>query len=155
HGIDYDFALARYQPDGSPDAGFAANGTTPTNFATMPNTDDCETAVPPFQNLPRDYQGDPPLTRRDDAAAIVLQPDGKMIVAGTADYALALARYNPDGQLDMSFGAGGKVTTRLGSHPKAPDLVSTLALQPDGKIVVTGGANLIPEGALSFFLLRY
>src|ERR1700687_4729567 len=53
----------------------------------------------------------------NQAAALALQPDGKIVVAGSAfnvvtgNNDFALARYNPDGSLDSSFGNGGKVTT--------------------------------------------
>jgi hypothetical protein len=46
----------------------------------------------------------------------------------------ALARYNPDGSLDASFGGGGKVTTSIGRLSCA----SALVRQPDGKLIVAG-----------------
>jgi uncharacterized delta-60 repeat protein len=55
------------------------------------------------------------------AKAVAIQSDGKIIAAGYINlesaYAFALARYNPDGSLDNTFGGEGKVTTevRLGS----------------------------------------
>jgi hypothetical protein len=53
----------------------------------------------------------------DWASALVQQPDGKLIVAGTSanDYIL-LTRYLPDGRVDTSFGPGGKVTTAVRGH---------------------------------------
>jgi uncharacterized delta-60 repeat protein len=77
----------------------------------------------------------------DDAGALVLQPDGKLVAAGRAcaNFAcdFALARYLPDGSLDPTFGVEGKVTTDLGGDNQAGALV----LQPDGKLVVAGGAG--------------
>jgi uncharacterized delta-60 repeat protein len=55
---------------------------------------------------------------------------------GTYDF--ALARYNPDGSLDTSFGAGGTVTTDFGD---SYDWAYAVALQPDRMIVVGGYAN--------------
>ena len=71
----------------------------------------------------------------DEAHAVALQPDGKIIVGGycqSSPLGFALVRYNPDGSLDTSFGSGGKVTT--GNN----GMVNALALQPDGKIVAAG-----------------
>jgi uncharacterized delta-60 repeat protein len=48
------------------------------------------------------------------ADSVVIQTDGKIIVAGSAANEVALVRYNPDGSLDTAFGTGGKVTTDVG-----------------------------------------
>jgi uncharacterized delta-60 repeat protein len=128
-----DFALARYQPDGSLDASFGVGGKVTTDFGES----------------------------SDLANALVLQPDGKLVVAGVAGgtgvsgfFDFALARYRPDGSLDASFGMGGKVTTDLGGGDEAFALV----LQPDGKLVVAGStgvstnavalARYLPDGSL-------
>lgn len=83
----------------------------------------------------------------DWTSRIVVQPDGKIVVAGvTTTDAWALVRYLPDGSLDESFGAGGKVVT-----PAPGGLAYGLALAPDGKIVVAGAgivARYLPTGAL-------
>jgi uncharacterized delta-60 repeat protein len=106
-----DFALARYNSDGTPDSSFGAGGKVTTDFGG----------------------GD------DYAEALALQPDGKLVVAGhlfvngTADF--ALARYNADGTLDTAFGTQGKVTSDLASDN---DYAYALALQSDGKLVVGG-----------------
>ncbi|MGQ0593414.1 MAG: hypothetical protein ACT4QB_12435 [Gammaproteobacteria bacterium] len=78
----------------------------------------------------------------DTAYALVVQSDGKLVVAGAKDAFsssadFVLARYNPDGSLDSSFGNGGRVVTDFG----APDRAFDLVLQPDGKLVVAGGNN--------------
>jgi uncharacterized delta-60 repeat protein len=72
-----------------------------------------------------------------DARAVVVQPDGKIVVGGWAGSGtLALARFEPNGALDPTFGSGGKVTTSLvGSFDAA---VYALALQSDRKIVAAG-----------------
>ena len=66
--------------------------------------------------------------------SLALQPDGKIIVAGTSDNHSALARYTSAGQLDPSFSDDGLVTTTMMSGALGFDV----ALQPDGKIVVAG-----------------
>jgi uncharacterized delta-60 repeat protein len=76
------------------------------------------------------------------AAAVVVQADGKIVAAGTGGSGhFALARYNGDGSLDLSFGAGGKVTTVVGGIFESANAV---ALQADGKIVAAGGSS--PDG---------
>jgi uncharacterized delta-60 repeat protein len=126
-----DFAVARYKNDGSLDASFGSGGKVTTDFVG---------------------------TSDDLAAGVVVQPDGKTVVAGTADDFtgptgpdFALVRYNADGSLDTSFGTGGKVFTDFGG---SEDFAFGLVLQPDGKIVVAGVSS--PTGGLSeLALARY
>ncbi len=77
----------------------------------------------------------------DEAKAIALQPDGKIVAAGisqgTTSSETALARYNADGSLDTSFGGDGKVTTPYGTHSRA----YAIAIQSDGKIVAAGDSG--------------
>ncbi len=92
----------------------------------------------------------------DGAAALALQPDGKVVVAGSSspfvgNANFALARYNPDGSLDPTFGSGGTVITDFGGNG---DGAAALALQPDGKIVVAGSAGP-SSGLRDFALARY
>ncbi len=70
--------------------------------------------------------------------AVLVQPDGKVVLAGTlGGIQFGLARYNPDGSLDTSFGTGGRVTTSLGTRAV---LVRETVLQPDGRIILVGTA---------------
>ncbi|HYG22331.1 MAG TPA: hypothetical protein VEH04_06060 [Verrucomicrobiae bacterium] len=73
---------------------------------------------------------------------VAVQPDGRVIVAGSANDGerdqVAVARFNVDGSLDATFGAGGKVLTPVGSGSASGTAV---ALQPNGGIVVAGTAN--------------
>jgi len=107
---EWDFALVRYNPDGSLDNTFGMRGTVTTSI------------------------GGP----RDRATSIAVQRDGKLVVAGrTGGYEaawFALARYNRDGSLDTSFGRSGVVTTRVKGYDEAQALV----LQADGKVLVAG-----------------
>jgi uncharacterized delta-60 repeat protein len=84
-----------------------------------------------------------------DARAAVLQPDGRIVVAGTSGHALLLVRYDADGSLDAGFGSGGIVTTPVGDAASATGLV----LQPDGKLVAAGTST--NGGQASFTLARY
>ncbi|WP_306463756.1 hypothetical protein, partial [Streptomyces sp. WAC07061] len=109
----FDFALARYNPaDGSLDGTFDTDGKVTTDFGT--NT-------------------------LDGAADLALQPDGKIVAAGISLADFGVARYNADGSLDGGFGAGGKVHTDVSSGYF--DTANAVALQSDGKIVVSGNTG--------------
>ena len=80
-----------------------------------------------------------------NAEGMALQADGKIVVVGDA-YDFRVARYNPNGSLDTSFGGGGVVVTPgIGS-------AYSVAIQADGKIVVAGGGFAVvrynPNGSL-------
>src|SRR4029077_6784097 len=81
-------------------------------------------------------------------------PDGKLIAAGLAVVGargvFALARYHSDGNLDASFGSGGKLTTDFGGSDQRP---FALVLQPDGKLVAAGSARTGSRD--DFALVRY
>jgi len=71
--------------------------------------------------------------------AMVVQPDGRILVAGFDLVDLVVMRYLTDGTLDPSFGVGGRVTTDpVGS---VGDELHDMALQADGKIVVVGSTH--------------
>lgn len=116
------FALARYNPDGSLDSSFGSGGKVRTAFKSG-------------------YA---------DANAVGLQPDGKIVAAGY-DSGFALARYNPDGSLDSSFGAQGKVTTTFHLDGNAQALV----LQEDGKILAAGWRLSNGGSTSDFSVARY
>src|SRR3989442_919160 len=87
-----------------------------------------------------------------EAGAVVLQADGKIVVAGGFGGAFfALARYNADGTLDPSFGSEGRVFTNFGGR----DGARALALQADGKIVATGFTSSDFGTRRRFALARY
>jgi len=111
NGTNYDFAVVRYNTNGSLDISFDTDGkvTTPIGL------------------------------RNDFAHSVVLQSDGKIVAAGSSDngtnYDFAVVRYNTEGSLDTSFGTGGIVTTPIGS---SDDDAYSVVLQSDGKIVAAG-----------------
>ncbi len=110
-----DFALARYNTDGSLDLDFGTCGRVITDFAG-------EDAA---------------------ASALVVQPDGKLVAAGRrsvgSESGFALARYNTNGTLDSTmFGIRGRTLTQIGSDAEAFALV---LLPDDGRLVAAGAAN--------------
>ena len=72
--------------------------------------------------------------------AVVIQPDGKIVAAATGFLGGAVGRFNSDGSVDTTFGNGGFAVSK--SLDSQPGISSALALQADGKILVTG-ADLI------------
>lgn len=115
-----DFVLARFNADGSVDTGFGGRGTG---------------------TVETDIAGG---FQQEQARAIAVQPDGRIIVAGEATPAgggqatrMALVRYLPDGSLDASFGDAGKV---FAASPAGR--IWAIALEPDGRFVVAGDVIL-------------
>jgi uncharacterized delta-60 repeat protein len=105
------------------------------------------------------FNGGAPMTSglMDYASATAIQSDGKMVVVGrqgTGPYSfeLAVARFNPDGSPDSSFGSGGVTYSSL-----ADSAGSGVVLQPDGKILVCGNVNLKTKGVTSnaYLVTRY
>jgi uncharacterized delta-60 repeat protein len=172
------FTLARYNPDGSLDPSFSGDGlqTTPfaySSVAAVAIQDDGKIVVVggtggegrfrdfaiarynPNGSLDTSFSGDgkqrTDLGGSDAAEAVVLQDDGKIVVAGAygGSGRFALARYNPNGALDPSFSGDGKTVTAFGSGG-----ARGVALQPDGKIVAVGGTGGYRESQ-DFALARY
>lgn len=108
-GSQHDFAIARYKADGIIDSTFGVNGIVITDF----------------------------ITSDDSLTSLILQSDGKILAAGKTNLSskdIAIARYNPDGTLDISFDGDGLIVTDFGYDEAA----NSIALQADGKIIVAG-----------------
>ena len=124
---NHDFALACYSASGTLDQNFGNGGRVTTDFSG--NSDDI-------------------------AEVVALQSDGKLILAGQTglypSFNVAVARYNSTGQLDPSFGIGGKVSSNFANRDEG----YSLALQGDGRVVVAGIAD--PSGnTFDFMIARY
>ncbi|MFH7599664.1 calcium-binding protein [Streptomyces racemochromogenes] len=123
-----DMALARYNPDGSLDPTFNGDGDNDGMITT-------------------DLRGG------DDAAdAVAVQPDGKLVVAGYSSEAdtagfFTVARFNPDGSIDPTFGNGGSTYTDFGT--RGPQEAYAVVIQPGGAIVAAG------ESGTDVALARY
>ena len=184
-----DFALVRYQPDGSLDRTFGVDGKAITDWSGVSDmaralailSDGRIVAAgtayfSDFRRLPwygvlarynKDGSVDTTFGARgkvmtdaldtSDINALAIQSDGKIIAAGGSQSTgssvdFGLVRYNDDGSLDLTFGAGGKVTTAFGPWR---DRVRALSLQPDGKIVAGGDTEIAEYGVSAFGLARY
>ncbi len=98
----------------------------------------------------------------DRVYAAALQPDGKIVLAGSSRTSTsgsypnyALTRFHPNGTLDGSFGVGGVVTTNLGIPTGAAQEIHALVLQPDGKIVAVGSVKTTGGGYVATGVVRY
>jgi uncharacterized delta-60 repeat protein len=125
-----DFALTRYNSDGTVDQTFGTRGGALADF----------------------FSG------ASSAAAFALAIDshGNLVVAGKATQGnnpseFAVARFTSTGLLDATFGAGGVVTTSFGQT----DSVAAVVIQPDGKIVAAGNSFNAGSSADSFAVARY
>jgi len=120
-----DIFVARYKTDGSLDQSFNGVGIVTTDFGS---------------------------SKDDVAYAVAVHSDGDIVVAGYTSGgsvdSIAVVRYDSLGALDNSFGSGGLVSTLVGSTCRAQGL----AIQSDGKIVITGYADNLSR---DFVLVRY
>src|SRR6185503_7292224 len=92
-------------------------------------------------------------TSNDVAGGMVIQPDGKILLAGQSSSPatsqdFSLARYNTDGTFDMTFGTAGVVITPVG-FGVTTDAGTSVALQSDGKVLVAG------RSGSDFAVVRY
>jgi uncharacterized delta-60 repeat protein len=113
------FGVWRFNPDGSPDNRFDGDGAAAVDFAGG----------------------------RDEVTSLALQPNGRILVAGftrtgVAEDDVAVARFDPDGDLDRSFNyAGATAGTWVLPSPTETQHANAVAIQPDGNIVVAGYAG--------------
>ena len=120
-----DFAVVRYNLDGSLDTTFGGTGKVTTDLGSAD----------------------------EGGWSAALQSDGKVVVVGrrfngTTDD-IVLIRYNTDGTLDSSFGIGGSVIYDGGASEQALGVT----IKPDGEIIVVGSSNLF--GDTDVFSVRF
>ncbi len=182
-GFGSDFVVMRYNTDGSPDTSFSGDGMASTTILSGEDTAYAVALQPdgkivvagqtvngmggdlavvrynPDGSLDTSLDGDGIATTSivsgyDLAFAVAIQPDGKIVAAGSAttgsDSDFVIVRFNPNGSLDTSFDTDGKVTT---SFSEGIDEAYAVAIQSDGKIVAVGYASL--QSGLDFAIARY
>ncbi|MBI2960352.1 MAG: hypothetical protein HYY28_08565, partial [Betaproteobacteria bacterium] len=120
------FAVLRYNSNGTLDAGFGSGGKVLTAAGASASS----------------------------AQSVVIQSDGRIVAAGTADKVFAAARYNADGALDAEFGTNGRVLTDVGT---GDDVGRAVAIQADGKLVVAGyaGNSTSTNTSIDVAMVRY
>jgi len=129
-GYCYGFLAARFNPDGTRDSTFGQDPEEPGVVST--------------------HVGD----ASNDYGCGALQNDGKIVIGGGAfiypNMFFALVRFNTDGLLDNTFGINGVV---IGDPSDLYDDCTSIALQPDGKILAAGLAN--DNTSADFVLCRF
>ena len=172
------FALIRYNQNGSLDTSFSGDGRQLTFGLTEANavalqgdgrivaagvgpapfgaSDPALARYGPNGALDPSFSGDGMQTTdfsgfENWASGVAVQGDGKIVAVGHGADNFALIRYNPNGSLDATFSGDGKQTTDFGGY----EVANALALQPNGRIVAVGA--LRPAGTTSdrFALARY
>ncbi len=134
------FALARYNSDGSLDSYLDKDGKLVSQIGKT----ESDFSMPTYGG----YTSTSNLY--DYANSVAVQSDGKILVAGSTGYTdFALARYNSDGSLDVSFGSAGKVITDFGASEDA----QSIEVQNDGKILVGGYSG--DYSSHNFAIARY
>jgi uncharacterized delta-60 repeat protein len=126
--VGRDFAVLRLNPNGSLDSSFGSGGKVFTDFEGL----------------------------ADQAFAVTIDANNNIVAAGhmhasaTGQRKMALVRYAPTGQLDSSFGIGGKATLAVAG--RSP-LVYGVDIHPDGRIVVAGAAEILGQSSAADFLV--
>lgn len=137
----HDFAVARLTPMGSLDPAFGIGGKVTIPIDLMPDGD-------------------------DRLKAVAIQPDGKILLAGSAQtgvvfdqvaiatrsptrvYDLVVVRLTADGQLDTTFGTGGKTVLSFDLGESHSDETVGMSIHSDGRILVAGVAAATGGGQL-------
>jgi uncharacterized delta-60 repeat protein len=111
NGSNFDFCIARFNPNGTLDTTFGTGGKV----------------IQPIGS------------GNDHGYSLAIQPDKKILLGGHchngSNFDFCIARFNPNGTLDTTFGTGGKVIQLIGS---TDDKGYSLVIQPDGKILLGG-----------------
>jgi uncharacterized delta-60 repeat protein len=164
--------MAVYNSDGSYDTSFGVNGRLASVglWSAISFQADGKTigVVPGLRAIRRNangsadtsFDGDgtsaaPDLPQDADTTSVVLLPDGRILVGGSAtigpDKNFCIVRYNIDGSLDTTFNGTGTVKTPMSTDNA--DL-EALAVQSDGKIVA-GGSISVSNSVGDISLVRY
>lgn len=176
------FALARYRPDGSLDNSFSGDGRQVSDLTQTYNVAFALAIQSNGRILAAGVSGDHyavarytqdgsadssfngngerviPIGDMSQAKALAVQSDGKIIVAGISNISamrndLTILRLNADGSTDNGFSGDGIQITDFGN---TVDLLQSLALQPDGKIVVAGTTSVQDYGSVrDIVVVRY
>jgi uncharacterized delta-60 repeat protein len=134
NGTDKDFAIARYNADGSLDSSFDGDGRAITDFGNL----------------------------NDEAFSVAIAATGKIVVGGTTSSRngdFAIARYNANGSLDATFDSDGRVSIDafcVGNCSNTFERGRSVAVSPDGKIIIGGDARTAaPLESLRFAVARF
>lgn len=133
-GLDADFAVARFNTDGTLDSTFGVGGRRTVDVSGSADT----------------------------LSGITIQPDGKIVVSGNGPFetpsitkqAFSVARLNTDGNLDSSFGGGGIVRTPFSVQFAFPTAITLQSVGSESRIVVAGPTQTA-HAATGIGIVRY
>lgn len=165
------FVAVRYRRDGSLDTGFNHTGIAYTYLGGLTYCNALQ-VQPDGKVLLAGYTDSAVLVRYDTAGradmtfgqngiarfapgkirALVLRPDGRLLIGGTRNDQFAVYRCNPDGSPDLPFGTNG---ISLHQVAGSANELYALALQPDGKLLAGGETQAATAAASKFTLCRY
>lgn len=169
----YCFTVLRLLSDGSPDTSFNHTGLAYADVGSLLAYCKAMRVQPDGKILLSGYSDSITLVRFDttgilDAGfgnggkmklpkstggtALTLQPDGKILVNGDADINFIVYRLNADGSRDMGFGLNGSINQQVLNKKNS---ANDIAVQADGKIIVSGSASDSTSNYTKPFLLRY
>jgi uncharacterized delta-60 repeat protein len=162
-GIQDDVAVVRYNEDGSLDPTFGNGGIVTTDIGNddergksvaIQTDGKIVVAATYYNGITNNFaviryktNGVPDPGFDNDGIAIIdsglttsmlLQPDGRIIVAGSANFDFCMVGFRTNGMTDSTFGINGKVLTDFENDN---DAISSLVMQPDGKIIAVGSAE--------------
>jgi uncharacterized delta-60 repeat protein len=126
NAINFDFAVARYNSDGSLDDNFGSHGVVNTDLGS----------------------------ENDAATGLAIQSDGKIVLAGVTGPTgedVGLARYLPNGTLDPTFGNLGTSVTKIGFGVD----VHGVGVEPGGEILVAGSTFSTTSQSRDFLLAGF
>lgn len=129
-GNEARMVLTRFNDDGKSDAAFGNNGKV-----------EIETPSNEIENF-----------KTGSISALEIQKDGKIMLAGQIDLNFGIVRLLQNGKIDTSFGTGGFVKTGVGKEFYQSNIMQ-IKLQPDGKILAAGYANLVKDPSDSRFVI--
>ena len=165
-GARFDIAMARFNPDGALDTTFSDDGKLVIGASTTSDSPGAAVAIQPdgkivvigwiniassdeYLVLRFNADGTPdpsfdgdgrvitPLIGSDRGGDVALQPDGKIVIAGSSGGGSAMIRYNSDGSFDTAFGGNGNGIT-FTPFIAYPGFRNPVAIQADGKVIVGG-----------------
>ncbi|MFF4274398.1 calcium-binding protein [Streptomyces sp. NPDC001536] len=163
----FDFALMRFNTDGSVDTSFDGDGIVRTDFGGYDGVDslavqpdgkivaaggsDSSAALARYHangSLDTSFDGDGRvLTPGAGASDMVLQPDGRIVAVGTGGADFSVLRYHTDGSLDSGFGTAGRASADFGGV----DMARGVQLDSAGRIVAAGWGGPDSDFALARF----
>ncbi len=129
--VHSEVAVLRLTSEGNPDPSFSAAAPVGFRIFKVPGSESSE------------------------ANAVRVLGDGSVVVGGVSEEGAFLAKLDSDGEPVASFGTAGIKVQDLGEETEPSGEITDLAIQPDGRIVVTGSAVPAPGAKSELIVARF